>query len=341
MATPRWIVAEWFEPQADPSVIAVGHVVKRFVPLERILTSRSRLKEARAAIAEVGATRQEAERVSGHYRTIVVPLRISPDRLHGVMVWSGRIDEPVPTRSPAGAWCFDMYHSIDTRSDDLLALLGIPSDKWDSMRQHSIASVFSSPFTVNHNDQRAAFARLVREVHGTNTQSLWAAVRGSDGDLRALHYSCRQLDEPDSRGKIHHLVRGITYDIGPAAEVPAVPESTTVAHQILEASVADGRFRAIVNSQTLHLLQWQGPPMPGIAWQAYIDQPRPALHPDDIGQARAIAASLQEGEATGRLRVRALDGTWVALDVQAAAMPLDGTTRAALVTVQLAEPTGL
>lgn len=340
MATPRWIVAEWFEPHADPSVIAVGHSVKRFVPLDRILTGQYTLKEARNAIAEVGVTYQRVERISGRHRTIVVPLRISPDRLHGVMMWSGRVDEPVPPRSPAGAWCFDTHHSIDTRSDDLLAALGIPSDEWDSMRQHSIASVFSSPFTVNHDDQRAVLARLVRAVHGTDTQSLWAAVRGSDGDLRALHYSCRQLDEPDSRGKIHQLVRGITYDIGPAAEVPTVPEPTTVAHQILEASAADGRFRAIVNPQTLHLLQWQGPPMPGIAWQAYVDQPRPALHPDDLGQARAMAVSLHERDATGRLRVRALDGTWVALDVQAAAMPLDGKTTAALVTVQLAEPIG-
>ncbi len=335
----QWIIAEWFEPQTDPTVIAVGHTAKDFVPLDRILSSRLMLREARAAIGKVGVTFEPVERISGRRRTIVVPLLLPPLRLHGVMLWSGWADEPVPARSPAGAWCFDMRSSTNIRSDDMLTTLGIPRERWDTVRRHSVADVFGGPFIVNHQELSTLLRRLVHAVHGTNTQTMWAAVHESTGRLRAQQHSCRQLDEPDHEGRIRHLVRGISYDVGPAAEVPAAPPPTTFAHQVLEASASTGRYSAILHPRTLHLLQWQGAPMPQIAWQAYNGQPLPAIHPDDLPVARAMAASLDRGEAGGVIRVRALDGTWIPVSVHASALRLHSTAAAILVTVRFADTT--
>lgn len=339
MAT-KWLMLETFGGR-KPSVIYLGRAVKRFVELDRVVSNRRTLQEVDAAITDAAATFRQVDRMSadGSRRTVVVPILVSPTRLHGVIVWSGPSGEPLPQRDPAGAWVFDIARSIDTRSDEVLALLGIPPEQWPGMRWHSIANVFSAPFTVNRDDLSTALARLVRAEHGVETQSQWAAVRRPDGERRALHYSCRIVGEPDAGGRTRMLIRGITYDVGPASEVLAAPPQTTLADRVLEASVASGEYRAIINPRTLHLLQWQGLPMPGVAWQALAGQPEPALHPDDIGAARALCRGLgDDGITTGLVRVRGLDESWVVVYVRAARIALDEFTTASLITVRRAEP---
>ncbi|GAB2709359.1 GAF domain-containing protein [Nocardia thraciensis] len=339
MTDAKWLLIETFGGGTPPSVIAMARKIKPFVPLHQILNHRVGLREAHRALDDIDADRVPIDRISddGRRRTIAVPLAISPTRLHGVMLWSGHPNAEVPPRDPAGAWVFNLDDSTDTRSDDVLALLGVPPDRRPALRRHSIADVFGSPFIINPGDQLMALARLVRAEHGTNTQSLWG-LRHPCGELRALHYSCRQLTETDSDGTVRKMLRGITYDIGPATDIPAAPPPALLEHRVLDAVAADGEYRAIINPRTLHLLQWIGPPMPGIAWQALAAQPAPALHPDDIDAARAMIDGLREGRTSGRIRVRALDGTWATLDARATLIALDHDTTAALVALRHAAP---
>ncbi|WP_280265252.1 GAF domain-containing protein [Nocardia wallacei] len=335
MAEAKWLLIETFGGGTPPSVIAMGRNIKPFMPLDRILHNRIGLTEARRALDDIAADHVPIDRIStdGRRRTIAVPVAISPTRLHGVMLWSGHPDTEVPPRDPAGAWVFNLDDSTDTRSDDLLDLLGVPPSQRCALRRHSIADVFGSPFVVNTGDQLMALARLVRAEHGTNTQSLWA-LRHPGGELRALHYSCRQLTETGTDGTTRKMLRGITYDIGPATDIPTAPPPAILEHRVLEAVAAEGEYRAIIHPRTLHLLQWIGPPMPGIAWQGFAAQPAPALHPDDIDAARAMVDGLRDGRTSGRIRVRALDGTWTALDARATLIALDHDTTAALVTLR-------
>uniref|UniRef100_UPI002458819C GAF domain-containing protein n=1 Tax=Nocardia wallacei TaxID=480035 RepID=UPI002458819C len=310
----KWLLVETLGGGTQPSVIAIGRSSKPFVPLRKILRHHVTLTEAKHAITEVVVQRRSVDRISadGQRRTIAVPVAISPTRLHGVMLWSGHPDAAVPPRDPAGAWKLDLTDGTGSRSDDVLAILGVPPDRRPGLRRHSIAAVFGSPNIVNASDPVAALARLVRAEHGTETQSLWT-VRRPGGDLRALHYSCRHSTTPDHNGTVRKLVRGIVYDIGPAAEIPAAPTPTSLERLVLEAAAADGEYRVIFDPNTLHPLRWIGHPVPGIAWQGTAGQPAPAVHPDDLTTARAMI----DGRPRGRLRLRALDGPRTARDARA------------------------
>ncbi|WP_232535334.1 GAF domain-containing protein [Nocardia terpenica] len=339
MAT-KWLLLEMFEGRR-PTVIAVGRSPKKFLPLDRIINHRLTLSEAKAAIAEAAASYRQVDRISsdGSRRTVVVPLPISRQRLHGVMLWSGPPSDALPPRDRAGAWYFNITTGTSTRSDDLLDLMGFSPEEYDAVREHSIAAVFADPLTPNYSEQGTALARIVRAEQGQETQQVWT-IRRPDGELRAAHFSCRMVHEPGPDGDIQRLLRGITHDIGPATETPVAPPPTILEHRVLEASADDGEYRVIMNTRTLQMLRWIGPPMPGIAWEALEGEPSPAIHPDDIAVARVMSDGLREGRTAGRVRVRALDGSWTALDTKAVLMLLDQSTTAALVTIRLAEPNG-
>ncbi|MFC3961639.1 GAF domain-containing protein [Nocardia jiangsuensis] len=327
----KWLLIETFGGRHEPTVIALGHTPKKFVPLGNIVRHHVTLAETRRAITELTIEQSTIDRISedGSRRTIAVPLTISAPRLHGLMVWCGRPDEEVPARDLAGAWLFDLTEDTSLRSDDLLTVYGIPADQHAEQRQQSIAGVYSAPLVSNHRDEGTALARIVRAEDGQETQSLWTLTR-PDGQQRALHYSCRQMTKPGPDGTPHHLIRGITHDIGPATDNPTAPSSDTLDHRVMDRIAADGKHHAIVNPATLRLLRWIGPPLPRLAWQALPGQPAPAIHPDDIPTARAVL----DGSPHGQIRMRALDGSWLTLDISAKPIDLDRSTTAALVTLR-------
>ncbi|MEV0359381.1 GAF domain-containing protein [Nocardia sp. NPDC050697] len=341
MAAPKWLLIETFGERPEPSVIAVGRSPKRFVPLENIVHHRTTLAETKRAITAVTVEHTTIDQVSGDRsrRTIAVPLAISASRLHGLMVWSGSPDEVVPPRDPAGAWLFDLTEDTSLRSDDLLTVYGIPPEQHPEQRIQSIAGVYSAPLISNHRDEGTALARIVRPEDGQETQSLWT-LTSPDGQLRALHYSCRQMSETGPDGIVHHLVRGITHDIGPATGNPVAPPSNTLDDRVMDSIADDGAYRAIVNPTTLRLLRWVGPSLPRLAWQALPGQPLPAVHPDDIAAARALLDSAQREQSTGHIRMRALDGAWLRLEVRAKPIDLDPSTTAALVTLRPTSDSG-
>jgi hypothetical protein len=337
MAT-KWLLLELFDGRR-PTVIAVGQNPKKFIPLENIINHRLTLSEAKNAIAETAATHQSVDRLSldGKRRTIVVPLLISPTRLLGMMLWSGPPNEIPPPRNPTGAWYFNITRDTSTRSDDLLHLMGHLPKEYDAIRAHSIAAVFADPLTPNYGQQGTALAKIVRAEAGTEEQQVWT-IRRTDGEQRAAHFSCRMVHEPGPDGNIEKRLHGITHDIGPATETSIAPPPTILEHRVLETSAEDGEYRVILNTRTLQLLRWMGPPMPGIAWEALEGEPTPAIHPEDIAAARAMSDGLRQGRTTGIIRVRTLDGDWTAVNARAALMLLDQSTTAALVTIRFADP---
>ncbi len=146
-------------------MIAEARFVEKFVALDRILVNQVTLSEATGRIVEVAATHQQLDRVSadGSHRTVVVPLVISPARLHRVVLLSGPRQESLSPRDLRGAWLFDLTISINSRSDEASDIFEYPPEQWPSLRRHSIAHVLSTPFIVSECDQRVALARMVRD----------------------------------------------------------------------------------------------------------------------------------------------------------------------------------
>ncbi|WP_458689680.1 GAF domain-containing protein [Nocardia tengchongensis] len=330
MSGTRWLLIETFGG-GEPTVIGWGSAPRKFVPLAQMFRQRETLSAIRGALATTLARLAPVDTVSedGRRRTVTVPLLITPERMHAVLLWSGPVEGEIPPRDPVGAWYFNLSTSKSTRSDELLDLYGVAPE--NRAREHAIASVFTR--VITNSDESDALAKVVRSAPGTEHQAVWT-VRRDDGALRAAHFSCRILEERSAAGGTEVFFRGVTHDIGDATEVSAAPPPVILEHRVLDAAAAEGDYRAIVDLRTLRLLRWMGPAMPDIAWQSLAGEPEPEIHPEDLATAKTMSRDLAQSRTTGVLRLRTLDGGWRAVRARAVLMALDQYTTAALVTVR-------
>ncbi|MFE2958006.1 GAF domain-containing protein [Nocardia tengchongensis] len=330
MSGTRWLLIETFGG-GEPTVIGLGSAPRKFVPLTQMFRQRETLSAIRGALATTLARLAPVDAVSedGRRRTVTVPLLITPERMHAVLLWSGPVEEEIPPRDPVGAWYFNLSTSKSTRSDELLDLYGVAPE--NRAREHAIASVFTR--VITNSDESDALAKVVRSAPGTEHQAVWT-VRRDDGALRAAHFSCRILEERSAAGETEVFFRGVTHDIGDATEVSAAPPPVILEHRVLDAAAAEGDYRAIVDLRTLRLLRWMGPAMPDIAWQSLAGEPEPEIHPEDLATAKTMSRDLAQSRTSGVLRLRTLDGGWRAVRARAVLMALDQYTTAALVTVR-------
>ncbi|MGW4533894.1 GAF domain-containing protein [Nocardia sp. NPDC004340] len=330
MSGTRWLLIETFGG-GEPTVVGLGSAPRKFVPLTQMFRQRETLSAIRGAVAATLARLGSVDLVSedGRRRTVTVPLHITPERVHAVLLWSGPVEEELPPRDRVGAWYFNLSTSKSTRSDDLLELYGVAPE--NRAREHAIAGVFAR--VITNSDESDALAKIVRSAPGTEHQAVWT-VRRDDGALRAAHFSCRILEERTSAEGPEIFMRGVTHDIGDATEVSSAPPPVILEHRVLDAAAAEGDYRAIVDLRNLRLLRWMGPAMPGIAWQSLAGEPEPGIHPEDLGIAKAMSRDLAQSRTSGVLRLRTLDGGWKVVRARAVLMALDQYTTAALVTVR-------
>ncbi|NUS42316.1 MAG: DUF5593 domain-containing protein [Mycobacteriaceae bacterium] len=326
-----WLIIETFGGK-DPSLIAIGNAPKPYVPLHKVLRSARSMEFVSEMVRDLGVNPRALRRPTTDGRRILLakPLLIETGELHGVQMWFGPADDAVPEPEPAGAWCFNLTTGKSNRSDDLLDLYGVsPADR---ANEQAIAGAFTR--LVTNRDEGEALAGIVRAEIGFEHQAVWT-LRRDDGALRAAHFACRAVESSIEPGE--RLIRGITQDIGAAAETPAAPPPMVLEHNMLAASAEDGEFRAIVNLRTLKIIRWVGEPMPDIAWLLLPGEPEPALHPDDIDAAREMSRGLARGRTHGVVRLRTVDGDWQPVELRAALMALDQHTTAGLVTLRKLE----
>jgi Domain of unknown function (DUF5593) len=330
----RWLLIETFggEGHEEPTVIGVGRVVKRMVPLDSVLGRGRYLEDFRALVARVADSGEPVRAMSrdGRRQMIGDPLRVFTGRVHGVYAWMGDPGEEPPPRDPAGAWYFNLTRDTTVRSDDLLDLYGVAPE--DRQSERRIAEMFAR--LVTNSDEAAGLAVMVRSRPGDEHQATWG-IRRTDGQLRAGNFACRVIAEPAGEGgQTEILIRGITHDIGAAEETPSAPPRMVLAQQVIAAEAVAGRHRAIINLRRLILMRWVDDPMPGVAWQLDDAEHPPAIHPDDLPAAKQMSDGLATGaRVEGILRVRSVTGGWMPLAVVANLIILDQHTTAALVTV--------
>jgi hypothetical protein len=328
----RWLLIETFggEQHDEPAVIAVGGVPKRMVPLAAVLGRGRYLNDVRALVARVVASGQPVRTMStdGRRRLVGDPLIAFSGLVHGVYAWTGDPAEEPPARDPAGAWYFNLTTGKIGGSDDLLDLYGVAPQ--DRRSERMLAEAFNR--LITNADEAAGLAVIVKAQPGDEHQATWT-VRRDDGQLRAVNFACRSVQELNPDGDPEVVLRGISHDIGEADSTPSAPPRQVLAQQVLDAQKEPGKHRAIANLRTLALLRWLDDPMPGLAWQND-GQYAPGFHPDDLPAAKAMSKALaRDTRATDVLRLRSVTGAWMPVRVEACVLRLDQDTTAALVTL--------
>lgn len=327
----RWLLIETFGGVHSPSVIGLGSTPKRMVPLETVLARGHRLDLVKQLVHQAVRT---AEPVLGSTRgrAIAVPLKAFTGNVHGVWVWTGRIDEQPPRRDIAGAWHFNLATDVIGGSDELLDLYGVaPADRH---RERYTAEAFGR-LTPNF-DVTKALALLVRSTPGDEHQAVWT-VRRDDGQLRAGHLSTRAVLEVNN-GAEEVVLRGITHDIGPADDTPAAPPPVILEQRVLESTAEPGTYRALVNLKSLKIIRWIDEPPYELGWELKVGRTQPWIHPDDEPAARRLSDLMRSGRATGELRLRGAAGQWVDTHIVANIVLLDQHTTAGLFTMRPASP---
>lgn len=335
--TPEWLLIDTFGG-AEPALIGLGSTPKPFVALDRHFKTRRgqrnrSLDDIRSTVLEVMADPHDRpiDRTTddGDHRIVAVPLLNSEGRLHGIHLWRGGVSDELPRRDPVGAWHFNLTAGTASGSEDLFDLYGVAPE--DRRSEAALSGAFNR--LVTNHDEGQALAKIVQSEPGTEHQAVWK-VRRDDGVERAAHFSCRMLDErpePDAPRVV--ILRGVTHDIGPAEHVSSAPPPVILEHRVLDAVLAPGHYHAYVDLKRLTLIKWRNQPMPGIAWGNAVGEPKPAIHPDDLPLARAMAKDLAHRKVEGVIRCRGLDGAWKPLHLSVALMAFDESTHGGLVTV--------
>ncbi|OLF07080.1 GAF domain-containing protein [Actinophytocola xanthii] len=332
-----WLLIETFGGnRGEPTVMAVGSQPKKLVALGKLLARGGHIvPDIRMLLERVQLEKTSIRSTTsnGRRQVIVHPLQTYGGDVHGAFVWVGQLDETPPPRERAGAWHVNITRHTSSRSDDLLDLYGHPPES----RRYvvDLAQLFAYGQLETNSDEGRALAMLLKSEAGQTHVATWVVTRVDDGSRRAAHFACRCVEVPTEDGGVEVVARGITHDIGPAERVAFAPPAKPVllAQQVLIAEKTDDRWRAIVNLRTMRLLRWVDDPVPGIAWELGSPHP-PGIHRRDLKTAASMREALtRSGRAKSELRFRAVDGSWIRLDVTANLMVLDDTT-AALVTLE-------
>lgn len=213
-----WLLIETFGDSKQPTVIGVGSTAKKMVPLKEILARGPGLLDVQAAVARARRERGRVEFLSadGRRRTVAVPLEAYSGHLHGVHVWTGPADDPLPERDPAGAWYFNITTDEIGGSDGLLDLYGEPEEK--RRTQRFTAEAFGRLTT----DAGNALALLVNAKPGDDYQATWT-VRRDNGAVRTAHFSTRAIPETTDAGAHHLVLRGYHSRLRPSRASPSRP----------------------------------------------------------------------------------------------------------------------
>ena len=328
----RWLLVETFGVKPEPSIIAIGSVPKKMVPLEMVLGRGSSLDLVQQLVANstTSSATSPLEMRTASRRGIGVPLRAFTGAVHGAFIWVASLNEQPPPRDIAGAWHFNLTTDTIGGSSELLDLYGVRPEN----RQTERATAEAFERLIPNADASAALAMLVRSRPGDEHQAVWG-IRRDDGEMRAGHLSCRAVPE-EHDGLTQVVLRGITHDIGAAEETPAAPPPPVLEQRVLESMAEPGTYRALVNLRTLRILRWIDSPVPGLAWRHSpgASTPEPWIHPDDQDAARALSSALRSGHSEGTLRLAASDGGWLPLRIVANIVLLDQHTTAGLFTMR-------
>lgn len=328
----QWLLVEHFD-DSSLSIINMSGRPEKFTPIGQRLKNRGAEEHVRAVMKELRRGRDNIAVESDGRFVHARALRVD-EHLHGAWYWSGRT--PPPPVPAAGAWRINLTTMTALGSREWAEMADIPQEYWGQER--SLAAMFAQVDTDSA--ESVAIKKIITAKAGTVHQGKWSVTR-QDGTKWPAHFSCRIYRETTAEGHVHMVARGLSVDIGGDPKMTAAPEIVLLEHRVLDALTEPGEYRALVDLKSLRLIRWMGGPAPGIAWQKVASEPEPEVHPDDHATMIEMAKGLARQRTTGRLRVRALDGTWTWLNVTASLVAIDQETTAALLQVKVIDDLGV
>ncbi|MEV6558284.1 GAF domain-containing protein [Nocardia sp. NPDC051756] len=324
-----WILVETLGG-GPPRVITIGRHVRPMRPLESELRGahREAIIDAIAGAYESKKPYRATARSRG-VQVISEPFLSPLDIVNAVQVWAGPESSEPPERLPTGAWVWDVDRGTCLASPDVHAVYRMPPEK--ALTEISrVQSMFGVTTAARH--QEVALARVMAGQVGTQVHEVWKIWRYDDV-LRDFHFAARLSVDNDGKRWLH----GVTQDIteGPSA----IADPLTFADSLMEAEMASqaGAHAALVDLRTLTAIRWLSAPMPSVQCEMTGHPERdPAIHPEDVATAKALAEAVRTAPAEGCIRVRSSDGGWIRINIVASLVILDETVTptAALVKVR-------
>lgn len=327
MAKSEWLLVECFDGPGGPmSIVNKGGHPKKFLPASDLL-SPAALRLLTRSVDEVRRTMKPFSAVALKRRLELHP-HIVGGRLMGVQYWSGPATVEPDPRPFASSWTMNLTNMTALGSEEWAEYAEIPPAERGQWR--ALANMFTK---VEAGPKLSlALKRIIEAEPGSTHQDQWV-VNLAEGEKRLSHFSCRIYDESGNK-----IVRGISQDL-PYIQDPEPEQIIILEHQVLEATRDPREYRAILSLRNLRMIQWapNSPTADMIAWRGAPGEPTPEIHPDDHADAVRMFKELDTHSPSGRVRVRGLDGSWIAIDTTIRLIALDSKTTAGLVQFKLVD----
>ncbi|KZM68090.1 GAF domain-containing protein [Nocardia terpenica] len=328
----EWLLVECI--REEPTLMAVGRKPVRLKPFDAILRGPLR-GPAKRAVAHVRETRERYEEVSKTKgeRIIAIPILNVMGMVHGVRLWIGPLGEDVPVPSRSGAWDWDEQRITTLATEEMHDIYGVPRER----RLPEVSRISGLRHVETADDKSAALAaslsgELLADMERV-IQTTWQ-IKRDDGVLRDINFIARGA-YVDGVPFLH----GLTHDITPGGvDDSAIVPPLTWSEALIQGELREeGVWPIMVGLRSLTGYEWLREPMPNVAWEKTgVESRDPALHPDDFELARELARTLrQSGQVEGTVRVRAIDGTWMAVDLTAKLVVLTRESETAVGLVKL------
>lgn len=240
-----WLLIEQFGQMPEPTVIAKGQTPKRFLPLERVVRSRTHRMVILTALESMAAnatpSRIDFEQAGTRY--LLIPLTDFSGYTAAVLVHYGEVDSVPPSPPECAAWHFNATQGTASGSSELLDLYDVAAEQRQTERP--LYEAFHRLVSQDHE----AMAKLMAKRPGVTHQA-FETVETDAGERWIAHYSCRfvQVDDGDV------ILHGVTRRMGGWEPGTPAPDPQTLTSQLSSVSPV-GFYRLIVDPETGVILQ--------------------------------------------------------------------------------------
>jgi hypothetical protein len=309
MPSDDWLLVETLIPGGEPTVVAAGAHPRHWSglgSLRRVL-GPSRARIATEAVRRCHAAGEPQRTVEADTVVVTEPVPCAYGGVHGVRLWAGSVDAPVPPPRRVAAWDWD--------ADTELAHHGPGLEELVFARDPEQVRVIRTP--------PEAFGRMARfdgridyfaMVAGIDDGGQWQGevdMAGDDDEVRHFQMITRAVPA-------HRRISALMHAI-PELDT-AVPAADPDAAMLRAVSQSSGVGVGIIELTSALIYEWAGPPLPPLdRWLVE----RPVIDPDDLVALRAACHDLAGTPGAGRrlaLRIRFAAADWITAQAELVAM---------------------